>query len=88
MPPARGPRWCQADASSTLSLAWAPCCIRFDPAEPRAQVGAQLVDGVELAGELGELVVGLGQLALFDRVEVDRDLRLAPGILSGHQNGR
>ena len=32
------------------------------PAHPLPQVGAQLVEGVELAGQLGELVVGLGQL--------------------------
>ena len=53
---------------------------RFDPAKPRAKVGAQLVDGVEFAGELGELVVGRGQLALFHRWIFAVDLRLTPGI--------
>ena len=38
----------------------------LDPAEPLAQVVAQLVEGVELAGQLGELVVELGQLLLLD----------------------
>ena len=35
-------------------------------AEPLAHVGGQLVDGVELRGHLGELVVELGQLLLLD----------------------
>ena len=54
-------------ASSTLSRACGDLLHVLDPAEPLAQVGAQLVQGVELAGQLGELVVRVGQLALLDR---------------------
>ena len=39
----------------------------LDPSEPGAQVGAQLVDGVELARQLGEVVVGRRQLLHLDR---------------------
>ncbi len=39
-----------------------------------AQVGLELVQRVELTGELGELVVGLGQLALLDRLDLGGDL--------------
>jgi hypothetical protein len=39
-----------------------------------AQVGAELVEGVELAGQLGEVVVEVGQLTLLDRVELDVDM--------------
>ncbi len=42
------------------------------------EVRAQLVDGVELAGDLREVVVGLGQLTLLDGLDGDGDLgRLA-----------
>ena len=41
-----------------------PLLHELHAAEAGAQVVAQLVDGVELAGELGEGVVGGGQLAL------------------------
>ena len=39
------------------------------PLDPGADVAAQLVEGVELAGGLGEVVVELGQLALLDRLD-------------------
>ncbi|WP_082978762.1 trigger factor, partial [Mycobacterium sp. 1081908.1] len=52
-----------------------------------AQVGPQLVDGVELAGQLGELVVGLGQFAFLDRPDGDGDLRVLAGVLPGRQLG-
>ena len=42
--------------------------LRFlHPADLLGQVGAQLVDGVELAGQLGEVVVDVGQRPLVDR---------------------
>ena len=41
-----------------------------------AQVVAQLLEGVELAGQLGEVVVQVGQLALLDRLDRDGDLGL------------
>ena len=47
----------------------------------------QLVDGVEFACQLGEFVVGLGQLALLDRLDGDGDLRLLAGVLAGGQRG-
>ena len=40
---------------------------RVDPAEALAQVGAQLVEGVELAGLRGEAVVERRQVLLLDR---------------------
>ena len=43
-------------------------------AEPLTHVGGQLVDGVELRGQLGELVVELGQLLLLDLGDLDRHL--------------
>ena len=43
-------------------------------AEPDADVVGQLVDGVELRGHLGELVVELGELLLLDRGDADLDL--------------
>ena len=43
-------------------------------AEPGADVVGQLVGGVELRGELGELVVELGQLLLLDLRDLDLDL--------------
>ena len=36
-------------------------------AEALAHVGGELLDGVELGGQLGELVVELGELLLLDR---------------------
>ena len=50
---------------------------RLGPAEPLAQVVAQLLDRVELAGQLGELVVELGQFLLLDRVDRRGDVGLA-----------
>ena len=44
------------------------------------QVVFELVDGVELAGQLGELVVGLGQLALLDRADGHGDLGVLAGV--------
>ena len=47
----------------------------------------QLVDGVEFACQLGEFVVGLGQLAFLDRLDGDGDLGLLAGVLAGGQRG-
>ena len=52
-----------------------------------AQVLAQLVDGVELAGQLGEIVVEFGQLARLDRLDGDGHLGLLAGMAAGHQCG-
>lgn len=52
-----------------------------------AKACAQLVDGVELTGQLRKLVVGFGQLALLDRLDRDSDLGIAPGVISGRQLG-
>ena len=52
-----------------------------------AQVGAQLVDGVELRGQLGELVVGRRQLALLDAVHRDGHLGLLAGVLAADEGG-
>ena len=42
-----------------------PCSRRL-PRQLGAHVGGELVDGVELGGQLGEVVVELGQLLLLD----------------------
>ena len=49
------------------------------------QAGPQLVDGVELAGQLRELVVGLRQFAFFDRPDGGGDLRLLPSVFAGRE---
>ena len=59
-----------------------PACTRLTPL---AQVGAQLVEGVELAGQLGELVVQLGQLLLLDRADGHRHLGVAAGEVAADQ---
>ena len=46
------------------------------------EVVLELVDGVELGGHLGELVVGLGQLAHLDGLRGDLDLRLLTGAVA------
>ena len=51
------------------------------------EVLAQLLDGVELGGELGELVVDLGQLTLLDGSGGHRDLGLLTGVLPAGQLG-
>src|SRR6185312_13777710 len=56
-------------------------------AELLAQICLQLVDGVELARDLGEVIVGGGQLALLDRGELDRDLRLLALVVAAEQRG-
>ena len=57
------------------------------PAEPLAHVGAQLLDGVELAGQLRELVVELGQLLLLDLRDGDRDLDLLADQVAADELG-
>ena len=56
-----------------------------DLPEPGAQVVGQLVERVELAGELGELVVRRRQLALLDGRDRRRDLGVAVGVLAGDE---
>ena len=51
------------------------------------QVLAQLVDGVELGGHLGELVVGVGQLADLDGLDGDGDLGVLALVVAGDQLG-
>ena len=51
------------------------------------QAGLELVDGVEFACQLGEFVVGLGQLAFLDGVDGDGHLRLFAGVLTRGQRG-
>src|SRR5690606_31902845 len=46
---------------------------------------AQLADGVELARDLGEVVVGLGKLAFLDRDERHRDLSLLALVVAAHE---
>ena len=59
----------------------------LDPAHLFGEAVAQLVDGVEFACQLGEFVVGLGQLAFLDRLDGDGHLRLLAGVLTGGQRG-
>ncbi|CDZ88569.1 hypothetical protein RHRU231_420118 [Rhodococcus ruber] len=59
----------------------------LDPGDPLAQVRLELVEGVELARELGELVVLGGQLALLDTVHRDGDDGLVAGMVTGDQRG-
>ena len=54
-------------------------------AELLADVAAQLADGVELARDLGEVVVGLGQLALLDGEQRDGDLRGLTLVVAAEQ---
>ena len=64
--------------STSWSRAWAPCPNTLDRAICSRMSRLQLVDGVELAGDLGEVVVGVGKLALLDGEHLDGDLgRLA-----------
>ena len=46
---------------------------------------AQLTDRVELAGDLRELVISLGQLALLDRCDRHRDLSLLTGVVTADE---
>src|SRR5690606_36394808 len=59
----------------------------LDALDALAEVGLELADGVELARELRELVVGLGQLTLLDGVDLDGDDGFLTGVLAGDQRG-
>ncbi len=50
-------------------------------------VGAQLLQGVELGGELGEVVVELGQLAHLDRLHGDGALGVVALVVAAGQRG-
>ena len=56
-------------------------------AEPLAHVVGQLVDGVELRGQLGELVVELGELLLLHLGDGDRDLDVLADQVAAHELG-
>ena len=56
--------------------------------EAGAQVVAQLVERVELARRLGELVVELGQLTLLDGVDGDGHLGVLAGVVATDEGGR
>ena len=56
-------------------------------AEPLAHVGGQLLGGVELRGELGELVVEVGELLLLDLGDLDRDLDVLADQVAADQLG-
>ena len=64
---------------------WSACWARLNWPHLVAKAGPQLVDGVELAGQLRELVVGLGQFAFLDRPDGGGDLRLLPGVFAGRE---
>ena len=53
-----------------------------------AQVGLQLVERVEGRGQLGELVVELGELALLDRLDLDGALGVLALVLATGQRRR
>jgi hypothetical protein len=54
-------------------------------AELLTQVGLELVDRVELAGDLGEVVVGGGKLALLDGDDGDADEGVLAGVVAAEQ---
>src|SRR5450830_1267558 len=57
----------------------------LDARDLLAQVRGELLEGVELARELGEVVVGRGKLALLDGRRGDRDLRLLASVLAARE---
>jgi hypothetical protein len=57
------------------------------PGQPGADVGAQLLEGVELAGRRGELVVELGELLGLDRPHGDLHVSHLAGVLAVEQGG-
>ncbi len=59
----------------------------LDALDPVPQVFLQLVEGVEFAGQLGEVVIGLRQFALLDRAHGDGDDRFLARMLTGDQVG-
>ena len=59
----------------------------LDPADLIGQAGPQLVDGVEFACQLGEFVIGLGQLTFLDRDDGDGDFGLLAGVRTGGHLG-
>jgi hypothetical protein len=66
-------------ASTSAVRASRPCDL--------AQLRLELVDGVELARDLREVVVGLGKLALLDGGQGDRDLGVLALVLATEQRG-
>ena len=55
--------------------------------EALLDVSDQLVDGVELGGQLGELLVQLRELLLLDRADLDRDLDVFTDQVTTHELG-
>ncbi len=56
--------------------------VGLDARRLLTQIHAQLLKGVELGGELGEVVVGLGELTLLDGGDLDRDQRGGAGVVT------
>ena len=73
--------------SRALSRICSACWTRFTRSHLIGEAGLELVDGVEFACQLGEFVVGLGQLAFLHRVDRDGHLRLFAGVLARDQRG-
>ena len=73
--------------SRTASRAAAACSRRLPLAQPLADVVGQLVGGVELRGQLGELVVELGQLLLLHLGDLDLDLDVLADQVAADQLG-
>ena len=70
------------------SRAWMPCSKLLACSACLREVGAQLVEGVELGGQLGEVVVQLGQLALLDGLDRHGDVGvLALVVAAGERRG-
>ena len=68
-----------------MSRACADLLEALLPLDLRPHVGAQLLEGVELARHLRELVVEVGQLALLDGEDGDGDLRLLALVVAAEQ---
>ena len=72
-------------ASTARSRAWVAWRRPADPLELAAGVGAQLAEGVELARQLGEVVVELGKLLDLDALHGDGDVGLLAGGLAARE---
>ena len=88
MPSGTGTSTVSSEALEQPLAGLQPLLDALDLRDLLAQVVAQLVEGVELAGELGEVVVGRRQLALLDRLHGHGDLGLLAGaVAAGERRG-